>query len=537
MRSFACSLAAWLAAVGATDSAWGYSPESPEVRRMVAAGVRFLEELYVDTGELDGRLGGKAVVGLALLKAGRYQHEMLDVAAEACREMGSRRPEQITTRDCDIYSTGLAIIFLCELDPVRFREPIANLAASLELRQKDHGGWGYADRDTGDTSMTQYGALSMWTARQSGLPIPSAVFQRYAAWLLATQDPSGGWGYQGEIAPPGQLIKQFDVTVSLTSAALGSLLIYGDAEGVRIGGVGARPHDLPVVVRRVDENADRDRQARGRAAVAVREGDRWLGESFRYDDLQYTYYYMYALERYQSFRELNTGRAAWSRNWYDEGVRFLASKQQADGAWERDTIPEDINTAFAILFLTRSTKRTLERVKNFGDGALHGGRGLPSDTTDAVVVRGALIARDLAGPGDELLGMLSDPDNPDLDYLAEHLDAVEPQLSGRYSDEQLERLREYVGADAPEVRLIALRALARRRNLDDAPRLIYALTDPDQRIVREANSALRSVFRIVDGYQTPAPGDRAGLQSLIDDWSDLYLSIRPDAEPIDAAAR
>ena len=104
----------------------------------------------------------------------------------------------------DIYSTGLSIIFLISYDPDQYRAEIDALLQALLYKQKTHGGWGYPDEPTGDTSMTQYGVLSVWEARQRGFQIPQQPIQAVTRWLLRTQDPSGAWGYQGIVSPTFQ---------------------------------------------------------------------------------------------------------------------------------------------------------------------------------------------------------------------------------------------------------------------------------------------------------------------------------------------
>ena len=59
-----------------------------------------------------------------------------------------------------IYDVGLSIIFLVRLDPEKYKPEIECLLKFLHARQKKHGGWGYYEKETGDTSMTQYGVLS-----------------------------------------------------------------------------------------------------------------------------------------------------------------------------------------------------------------------------------------------------------------------------------------------------------------------------------------------------------------------------------------
>ena len=102
-----------------------------------------------------------------------------------------------------VYDTGIAIMCLVAVDPSKYRFEIESLVQSLHLRQKSHGAWGYPPENpdngkTCDTSMTQYAVLGLWEAEdQAGVETPRVVWDRVARWLLLTQDPSGGYGYQG----------------------------------------------------------------------------------------------------------------------------------------------------------------------------------------------------------------------------------------------------------------------------------------------------------------------------------------------------
>ena len=80
--------------------------------------------------------------------------------------------------------------------------------------------------------------------------------------------------------------------------------------------------------------------------------------------------------------------------------------------------------------------------------------------------------------------MLENPDGRDFDNSVERLaqlpsDQVE-SLAAKYGD----KIRKLVGSKSPEARLAAVQALAKARDLDNVETLIYALTDPDYRVVR-----------------------------------------------------
>src|SRR2546423_15380121 len=83
----------------------GVTPDSQEVQRLVENALRYLE-LHEDE-----RLGGRCLIGLAFLKAGRGENLPVREAIEEC--IKEAEPNQNENR-IEIYSNGLAIIFFLQ---------------------------------------------------------------------------------------------------------------------------------------------------------------------------------------------------------------------------------------------------------------------------------------------------------------------------------------------------------------------------------------------------------------------------------------
>ena len=102
-------LVALLMVVAYPPSAHGYTTESPQVKSMVNKALKYLE----DRGE-HSRLGGKSLIGLALVKGNRPKdHPKIQDAVKACQK-AAKNIEQRARPDI-LYDLGIAIIFLCEL--------------------------------------------------------------------------------------------------------------------------------------------------------------------------------------------------------------------------------------------------------------------------------------------------------------------------------------------------------------------------------------------------------------------------------------
>ena len=61
------------------------------------------------------------------------------------------------------------------------------------------------------------------------------------------------------------------------------------------------------------------------------------------------------------------------------------------------------------------------------------------------------------------------------------------------------------------------------------PTLIYALTDPDPKIVLEARDGLQFVSRRFDGFGPPNHFTEDQRFEAVDAWKRWYRTLRPDA--------
>jgi hypothetical protein len=508
-------------------------PESSEVRAVLDAALRFLEERASDD-----RLGAKCLVGLALAKNGRAADQPQIVRAiEACRAATRQGAEELRE---DIYSTSLAVIFLCEIDGGQrtYEREINILLKSLRLRQKEHGGWGYpAPSMTGDTSMTQYGVLSAWAAWHAGYGLSEDSVERVCNWLLRTQDPSGAWGYQGEDPGSHQLVPQKEIRPSLSAAGLGSVLICAQLLGVALADDGrAGEPRIPAALKPVAE-ASGPRRRPGSAKVerrlireAFQRGNQWFARNYTIQPPRWVHYYLYALERYMSFRELVEHETADDPRWYRDGFRYLARTQGADGSWTGDC-GQAVDTAFGVLFLSRSTKRSIQQA--YGTGTLTGGRGLPHDIADARLRRGKVVPGGLSQQTLALIDALADPEHPDHDYLIENPDELVAGVRRASLEGATDRLDVIVREGPAEARIVAVRALARLRDLERVPALLYALTDPDWRVVREADHGLRFVSRRFGPSELPQRKDEVARQHSIERWRRWYATVRPQGPALE----
>lgn len=540
-------LAAVSVGVFSAEPAGAYTSESPEVKQLVAAGLKALEApVDTTTDQYAARLGGKCVVGLAFVKANRPEHPRVAEAVAACRAA------MTGAEKVDVYSNGLAIVFLCELNPKVYRKEIDWYLNLLQDRQKPHGGWGYDGNspegsilDTGDTSQTQYAALGYWSAYRNGLRIDSKSLEGMADWLVRTQDPTGCWGYQGTLSPTSQRVGQSNMNCSMLAAGLSSTLICVDLINATMPVASLEDDfaltpaeligELPEAVRLAPAEGEKDRPAPVRLQTgkvtatqlfeAIDLARKWMDQNYVVDIGRYTYYYLYATERYQSFYELISGISEEEPKWYNDGFEFLSRSQRPQGGWSAGCGPS-VDTAFAVLFLLRSTQKSIQA--SLGEGTLVGGRGLPANVARAKLRGNQIVVEQVHTKVEEMLAMIDDAEEGRLDELArdptslvvDHVD----EKSGR-------RLQQLVRGGEPEVRLLAVRALGRSGNLDYVPTLIYALTDPEPSVVLEARDGLRFLSRRFEGFGPPDNFTEEQRYEAVDAWKHWYRTLRPGALP------
>ncbi len=513
---------------GSLNPLLGVNPESPEVRVLVDRGLRFLEE------NTDPRLGGKCLVALAFLKDGvSLDHPRVKEALEACEKLDSAG-----IRNESVYDNALAIIFLAQLDQGTHRELVERYAQVLADRQKPHGGWGYEYYQTGDTSQTQYAILSYWELLQIGIAPKVESMESAAKWLLRTQDPSGGWGYQGQ--DPGNYNGQVQeaVTLSMLAAGLGSTLISANVLGALEPGSGLEsaieggpmekvPAALTLAEKsaikkiRTLEGGNLDTELVLKSAAA---GKKWFDQNLStLSQATYPLYTLYAIERYKSFEEFLSGSAEEEPEWYRVGYEYIKAQQQPDGALRCPSDPP-CATAFSILFLVRSTQKSIKA--SLGEGTLIGGRGLSANLARMALKGGRLVTERKPTEVDNFLKLLDEPAGEELDEFLS--DAASIDLTN-VEPGDARRLEQLVTTGPPEARLLAVESLGKLRSLDHVPALLIGLTDPDKRVVRAARDGLKFVSRRFDDFGPPDNFTEQERYDSLESWKNWYYAIRPEA--------
>ena len=86
-------------------------------------------------------------------------------------------------------------------------------------------------------------------------------------------------------------------------------------------------------------------------------------------------------------------------------------------------------------------------------------------------------------------------------------------------------------AKSPEARLAAVSTLGKApRDLDNVETLIYALTDPDPRVVRAADEGLMRIRRVTTGSTLPENFTEEDRRLFVERWKAWYQAIRPGVD-------
>jgi hypothetical protein len=521
----AALLAAVLLTIGLPYPALAqFHPNHPQVQAMVNKALN-----YLGARGTSGT-GYQALVALTFCKAKQYDHLRVGQGVSAVQSAirGGFREDR--------YTNAVSILLMKELieeGKGDYMKELNILVDHLLATQRAEGGWGYASGQTGDTSMTQYGVLALWESQGVGIETPAEAWERVAAWLMRTQDPSGGFGYQGNDPGSFNLTAQSDVRHSLSAAGLGSLYIILDRSQIRA----EKRDDVNSSFKPVNEGlAERQRGGlnvnKEVMQAAIGRGNAWFDRNYRIPGTPYPMYYLYALERMKSFQELATGNPPeQSPGWYNDGVNWLAKTVGPDGGWKED-LGEEVDTCMAVLFLVRSSQKSIKkRLERYGAGIQQGSRGLGQnlDGGDIIADELGIRRKPLSGPFEELMKSLGDPQYQDLEAAAEGVRNALENVDQATLASHVAEFQKLVKGQNAEVRKTAIEGLALNRNLDNVPILIYALTDPDPIVLEKAREALMKIARRFEPVPIRSATPQAARAEEIAWWKEWYLNIRPDA--------
>ena len=518
-----------------------YTPDDDVVLEMVDRGARFLE---TSTDTLTRTDRSRFGPGVHVLKAYAHFKVMHDPTAQVLKTgvaQATRFAETFSNNTSGVanakavYEASVSILLLASVSPTGYSKQITELRDFLDSVQYDNGAFGYPGYGTGDVSQVQYAMLAYWTLQQADFePDPGRV-EECLDWLLRVQDPSGAWPYQGTDPGPGKPLRpqKSEVGMSMALAGGSAALIGGDVLGMwgrKVENDASKVFKgMPKAIKILNAASRKEKspakpKTRVVSAIKLCEGYR---DRTPFKRNHWYYYQLYTLERYESFREIAFQRRPDdSPDWYNKGVEELRGFQSPEGAWgltDEDKTAAENSTAFAILFLIRSTQSAITSASS---GTLGGGQGLPKDTTDIRVTGTKIQGRPVAAEVGQMLDLLED-DEGDLEGKSIPDDlklATDPKARRA----QLDRLQRLVrGSQSWQARRVAAQLLGKSEQMDVVPALIYALSDKDTTVRQYARDGLRFISRKFDGYGLSEKPTDAEVEVAQQKWRQWYLTVNP----------
>ena len=188
-----------------------YSPDDAAVQQIAKQGIDFLNKRF--EAQPEGKLDRDVLLcGLAAIEYAKRYNEPLPVdgpivsralayankALDPNTERGSFRTKNA------VYEHALALIIYCEVDDVQYKSEIETLLDIIQGRQQRDGSINYVGRQGvgGDTSQTQYAALSLWVAKEHGFKVNIQTGKGFLTWLCDEITEEGTWYYHSKDRKP-----------------------------------------------------------------------------------------------------------------------------------------------------------------------------------------------------------------------------------------------------------------------------------------------------------------------------------------------
>jgi hypothetical protein len=351
-----------------------------KVNRAIEKGKNFLVQQERGKGNWEGvvlgtlgdQVGGQtALATLALLNAGVKPGEpAVKRAIEFLRDLPPKKT----------YVVGLTTMVLAEArdssDLTRIQRNADWLIANAMYQNGKLVGWSYPLNIVPDGSNTQYAVLGLYAAKQAGAKVEdrhwAAIRDLYSTFQVEDSRNTGFWQYDYSRGAPKNMrgIGQSGPSFTMTVAGVCGLLVAG----MGLDDTQQRLDPDTGVAANCGVYAQNPAIARGMNWIAGRFGF-GLGEGGRGGDrlpgLKWAYYNVYGIER---LGRLSGQRFIGRYDWYREGCDEVVKRQKDDGSWQGPTAllgeAPVIDTAFALLFLSKGRTPVLLTKLAYGDAAV-----------------------------------------------------------------------------------------------------------------------------------------------------------------------
>jgi hypothetical protein len=257
---------------------------------------------------------------------------------------------QKTTR---VYTLALRCNVWVAANPLTNQKYLKNLEEDARLLEKSHRSGAYCyytsddndfAKDKTDNSNAQYGLLGVWAGERGSVEIHKEYWETVLKYWIRTQLNDGGWRYE-------QQGNEGRTTGPMTAAGVASLFVCYDYLYADFFRDPKKRVELPA-----KQCIDKGLEWFDKNFVQSLNGDMGHGDR---------YYYLYGVERVG----LASGMKYFGKaDWYKLGVATLLEHQNDQGAFTGGNRPDEISTAFALLFLVRGRHSVLfNKLEREGD--------------------------------------------------------------------------------------------------------------------------------------------------------------------------
>lgn len=275
------------------------SPVPPQVELMYIKGLKYLQNAQKTDGTYEGTYGQEpGIIGFCLMcvlahgddpntgpyatMVRRYVNYILSKQNKSSGYIGD-----------SMYNHGFATLALAEAYGMVRDDRIGPalqkaVALTLTAQKKNRtGGWRYSPESTdADSTVTGCQIVSLFAARNAGIPVPDEAFERGLKYMASCRDSKGGYGYTGPSGP------------RVTLTAIGTLT-------------------LALAHQKTDSSF--------KTSLA------FLRKNLNYRDSAYPFYFEY----YMSQALFHADQDVW-KEWNYKNMRYLGASQAPNGSWLSD---------------------------------------------------------------------------------------------------------------------------------------------------------------------------------------------------------